>query len=808
MKKRMGLKVSLSAGMMAICAVGVMAQNAEIHVNTRAAGIPVSPLLYGIFFEEINHAGDGGLYAELVRNRSFEDAATPEGWKLASASSGATLALDKSRPLNAQNLTAFRVDMPSRSSQSPIVLMNEGFWGMNFEKGKAYRFTVFARMDAANSAPLHIHLRENRTQGSIAESTITTIGADWKQYTVTLKPRISTVGHLALSWAGGGSVWLDSISLFPTQTFKNRPNGLRRDLAQRLVEMRPAFVRFPGGCFVEGGRMQNAFKWKQTLGEIHTRPGHLNDVWNYRSTDGLGYHEYLQLCEDVGAEPMFVVNCGMAHLDRIPMNELDAWIQDALDAVEYANGSTATKWGALRAKNGHPKPFNLRLLEIGNENGWGDTLPAYEERYARFHDALRAKYPNVTLIANVPIKNRQPDVLDDHFYQSADWFVANAGMYDKRDRRLPKIYVGEYAVTQGAGLGNLKAALGEAVWMMGMERNSDAVTMASYAPLFVNVNDRKWNPDAIGFDAARSYVTPSYHVQQLFAVHRPDITLPTTAQSSAPALPVPTGAVGVGTWRTQSEYRNLKVEADGRTLYTDNLASGVAGWRTVRGKWHADNGVLRQDDAAAEDVRGVVGDPNWQNYTLTLQARKLSGAEGFLIMFRARNDQNWYWWNIGGWNNTLHAVEKMTNGSKSLVTAQTPGSVETGRWYDIKIIVEGNRLQCFLDGKRIHEVEEKALTPLHAIGGYDKRKGEYIVKVVNYGATPQDTTVFLEGTEAKWSQSITTLSGRPDAENSLQNPNNVAPKQTEASSEGGKLRRTFPPYSLTILRLKPQGKRI
>lgn len=791
------------AGAMALFSVGARAQQAEIHVDTRATGVPVSPLLYGIFFEEINHAGDGGLYAELIRNRSFEDVAAPDGWKLGEPTNGVMLTLDKSRPLNAQNPTALHIDTAGRVSDFPVTLTNGGYWGMNFEKGKPLKFTVFARSDVPKGATLHVELRENRTQGSIAESVVANVGADWKQYTVTLKPRISTVGHLALSWQERGSVWLDSVSLFPVETFKKRSNGLRRDLAQKLLEMRPAFVRFPGGCFVEGARIQNAFKWKQTLGELHTRPGHLNDVWNYRSTDGLGYHEYLQLCEDLSAEPLFVVNCGMAHLDRIPLNELDVWIQDALDAVEYANGAITTKWGAVRAQNGHPKPFGLKYLEIGNENGWGDTLPAYEDRYARFYDALRAKYPEVKLIANVPVKNRPADILDDHFYQSPDWFVTNAGMYDKRDRSAPKIYVGEYAVTQGAGLGNLKAALGEAVWMMGMERNSDVVTMASYAPLFVNVNDRNWNPDAIGFDAAQSFGTPSYYVQQLFAVHRPDVALPTATRSAVEEKSVPTGAVGVGTWRTQAEYRNLKVESNGKTLYTDNFAQGADGWRTLRGKWNADNGVYRQDDARSEDVRAVAGSPQWQNYTLTLQARKLSGAEGFLVMFRVRDDSNWYWWNIGGWNNTLHAVEKMTNGAKSLVTAQTPGSVETGRWYDIKIDVRGNHIQCFLDGKLVHDVEEKGLAPLHSLAGFDRKTGEYIVKVVNYGATPQDTDIILDGVTASMRKQATMLTGTPNAENSLQNPNNIVPKTGDATSEQARFRQTFPPYSLTILRLKP-----
>ena len=320
-------------------------------------------------------------------------------------------------------------------------------------------------------------------------------------------------------------LWLDVVSLFPEETYQG--HACRTDLAQMLKDMQPAFVRFPGGCYVEGDELANAFRWKRTIGDVAERPGHWN-LWGYRSNDGLGYLEYLQLCEDLGTEPLFVINCGMAHKDVVPMEQMPEFVQDALDAIEYANGDAGTtKWGKLRAEHGHPAPFGMKYIEIGNENGG----PAYDERYALFYDAIKAKYPDINIVANVPTRQRPTEILDEHYYSLPEFFMSNAFRYDTYDRNGSHIYVGEYAVTQNAGQGNLRAAIGEAAFMTGMERNADVVVMSSYAPLFVNPGWRRWNPNAIVFDASRSYGTPSYHVQAMFAQHRPDVILPLELKS-------------------------------------------------------------------------------------------------------------------------------------------------------------------------------------------------------------------------------------------------------------------------------------
>jgi alpha-L-arabinofuranosidase len=772
-KGNSGRRLTLVAATLGL-AMAVNAQTAHIEIDAAAQGTPISPILYGIFFEEINHAGDGGLYAELVRNRSFEDADTPQAWTL--VGDGSRIAIDTANPLNSRNPRSLRWENAGSAS-----LVNEGYWGIAVQRGKRYRFTMYARCDGQFRGALTVSLQS--ADGQVyAQRTLRGFGKDWKPFSATLTANgTDPKARLVLTANGDGALWLDMVSLMPVDTFKRRPNGLRADLAQMLVALKPSFVRFPGGCFVEGDRMQNALRWRDTLGDVAERPARWC-VWNYTSTQGLGLHEYLLMCEDLGAEPMLVVNCGMAcqyrNGDHIPLDELDEWIEDALAAIEYAIGPPTSKWGALRAKNGHPEPFPLRFVSIGNEN-WG---PLYEERYARFYDAIKARYPQIQLIATAPVKSRPIDILDEHYYSTPEWFILNANLYDRYDRTGPKILVGEYAVTAKCGTGNLRAAIAEAAFMTGIERNADIVVMAAYAPLFVNVNDRAWNPDLIGFDSARCYGTPSYYVQQLFSRYRGTHVLPTRVQSPNALTDAYRGAVGLGTWETQAEFRNLKVvSAQGETLFAADFGQGAAGWRTIRGAWQATEGGYRQTELA-QDCRAVAGDSNWTDYTITLQARKLGGAEGFLILFRVRDDQNWYWWNIGGWGNTRHAVERSIGGSKMLACPQVAGSIETGRWYDIRIEVQGARIRCYLDGQLIHDFEDAPMPALYAVASRREPSREVILKVVNVSDRPQETEVRLQGARrlASRAKVITLTSDSPDDENSLENPTRVAPVERHA----------------------------
>ena len=770
---------------------------ATITVEVDKPGKPISPLLYGVFFEEINHSGDGGVYAEMVRNRSLEDREKTSAWKaFIGTGGGATLTADISLPLNAKTPTALRVDVTAPGGSGAA---NEGFWGLAVEKGKSYRYSLFARRaaDAGHEASIAVVTPDGKR---LMQRTIRGLTEHWKRFEGTIRADESaTNAQLALIFPKPGAYYLDVVSLFPAQTYKKRKNGLRPDLAQMVADLKPAFMRFPGGCFCEGDKIENAFRWKESLGDISERPGHFS-LWGYRSADGLGYHEYLQWCEDLKTEPLFVVNVGMSHAGPVSMAATQEFVQDALDAIEYANGPTSTQWGALRAKNGHPAPFNLRYMEIGNENGG----PPYQERYALFYDAIKRRYPYMNLIANEPTTSRPADIVDEHDYSTPEHFAAQATRYDGYNRKTSKIYMGEYAVTQGAGLGNLKAAIGEAAFMTGMERNADHVLMSSYAPLFVNVHDRAWNPDAIVFDNARAFGTPSYWTQALFAQNRPDVLLPVEINAPPVTETPAAGYIGVGTWRTQAEFKDVQVTQDGKSVYSAPFADTLPGWRMVRGDWKFADGAARQ--TGIEDDRRLIlasGFENWRDYTLTLKARKLSGEEGFLVLFRGKSDNDWSWWNIGGWGNQRHALEKSAGGAKSVVTPFVPGSIENNRWYDIRIELHGDRIRCYLDNVLIHDFRD-APTPLYAVAGYDTKRGETILKIVNFSDQDITADVILRGAKSVASEARVSrlTSADPGDENTFEQPQRIIPKSSFLRRDTPAFRDVFPRWSLTILRVK------
>ena len=685
-------------------ASGQSKSTATLVIEADKPGPRVSPSLYGIFFEEINHAGDGGLYGELVRNRSFEESANPDHWKMVKEGMvDGEMSIDSIYALSEYNTHYLKLKV-LHAIDGYVGVANDGYWGIPVRKGSAYDLSLYAKTPDGINRSL-VALLEALDERILAKVLIDTLQPEWKRFNVTMVGLDDCPNaRLVIRVSEPGVILLDVVSLFPKQTYKARPNGLRQDLATMLDGLHPSFVRFPGGCWVEGDNLGLSYRWKQTIGGIADRRYQYN-IWQYWSTNGLGFHEYLQMCEDLGAEPLFVINVGMSHHGVVPMSSMKEWVQDALDAIEYANGPADSRWGSKRVANGHPAPFGLKYMEIGNENGG----PEYAERYALFHDAIKKKYPEVHLIANVwggyP-KNRPVEMIDEHYYSSPEFFINNADRYDTYDRSGPKIYVGEYAVTQRCGKGNLLAALGEAAFMTGMERNSDIVRLCSYAPLFANVNYKKWNPDLINFDASTSYGTPSYYVQAMFSRNRSDVILRSTLQAQElPPEPLPArnGKIGLGTWNTQSEYKDIEVTKNGRRLFASDFSQGAKEWKPVVGKWSVIDGALQQSGEGTA-LRAFAGDSLWTDYTYTLKARKLAGSEGFLILFSVKDADNYTWWNIGGWGNTKHAIESTEDGGKAIVGRETPGSVETGRWYDIKIELNGQHIRCYLDGKLVHDI--------------------------------------------------------------------------------------------------------
>ncbi|MEO8660822.1 MAG: alpha-L-arabinofuranosidase C-terminal domain-containing protein [Bryobacteraceae bacterium] len=541
------------------CCLYAQPPAAIVRIDGAKPRVAVSESLYGIFFEEINHSGEGGLYAELVRNRDFETATLPagavwagnllrtkdgwqerkwfgnalDGWTLVrEGGARASMHLDDREPLNSQNPHSLRLNVGvGRAS-----VVNSGYWGMNFQTGRSYDLRFHARSEGGTAFNVRIALT-SASGRDVYATTIMSVGGGWKKYETTLRSQgTDRDGRLRLTVQGSGSLWFDVVSLFPRDTYQHRPNGLRADLVEMLAALKPAFLRFPGGAIVGGLNLDNRIQWKNSIGDIAQRKGTMN-LWGYYTTNGLGFHEYLQLAEDLKADALCVCNPGFSdnyrHAEYAKPEEVDGFVREALDAIEYALGPVDSPWGSKRAANGHPRPFPLKYVEIGNEA----SGPTYTSNYGKFYRAIHERYPNLTIISNSRgITGAPVDMVDDHRYGSAESFYEASAYYDKADRKGPKIYVGEYGCNSGNGEGNWSGALAEAVFLLGLERNSDLVRMSSFAPLFFHVNDIAWPVNLIGFDSSRVVGRGSYQVQKLFAANRPSELWDTTVEDPSHEL--------------------------------------------------------------------------------------------------------------------------------------------------------------------------------------------------------------------------------------------------------------------------------
>jgi alpha-N-arabinofuranosidase len=507
----------------------VLAQASQpptLSIDVHQVKAKVSPMLYGLMTEEINYSYDGGLYAELLRNRAFQDnrRAQPFHWFIyESGNSDASMMMDTSTGPSAALPLSLAVTIRSATATEQAGISNEGFWGVPVRSDTVYQGSFYAKAADPSIGPIAVRLIDNDTAKVLASTTVPTLTSDWKQYTFTLHSEVgapSANNRLVLSAGRPGKLWFSLVSLFPP-TYHRRANGNRRDLMEMLAAMRPAFLRFPGGNYLEGNHINERFEWKKTIGPLVDRPTHPSP-WDYLSSDGLGLLEFLEWCEDLKMEPVLGVYAGYSLRQEYvqPGKDLEPFIAEALDEIEYVTGSTDTKWGAERAKDGHPAPFKLTYVEIGNEDNH-DRSGTYDGRFAQFYKAIKAKYSDLQLIATTPVKSVTPDVIDDHFYHSASQFYDDVGHYDKTDRQGPKIFVGEWATREGSPTPNFNAALGDAAWMTGMERNSDIIIMSCYAPLFVNVNTggMQWESDLIGYDTLTSYGSPSYYAQVMYSNH-------------------------------------------------------------------------------------------------------------------------------------------------------------------------------------------------------------------------------------------------------------------------------------------------
>ncbi len=594
-----------------------------LQVDAGKPYAPIQPTMWGIFFEDINFAADGGIYAEMIKNRSFEFADPKMGWQehksdrfSLNRESGSMTIINR---IGAEHVANPRFARVTTNAPRGYGITNEGFRGMGIRQDAQYVFSVLASQHQGGNVTLRLEFVDDKGN-SLGQAQLKPEGAEWKKYTVQITAtRTEPRAKLNIWFDGTGTVDLDMVSLFPLDTWKQRPNGLRADLVQLLADLKPGFLRFPGGCIVEGRDLATRYQWKKTVGKVEDREMIINR-WNtefrhrltpdYFQSFGLGFFEYFQLAEDIGAEPLPILSCGMACQfntgEVVPLDQLDPYIEDALDLIEFANGPPDSPWGKVRVEMGHPEPFNLKFIGIGNEQ-WG---PGYIERYKLFADVIKSKYPDITLISGSgpfpdgemfdygweELRGLKAEIVDEHYYRDPQWFFDNAARYDSYDRSGPKVFAGEYAAQSVAiaspeNKNNWECALSEAAFMTGLERNADIVYLSSYAPLLAHVDGWQWTPDLIWFDNLKSFGTPNYYVQKLFANNRGTHVVPVQANGKPLTGPkvYATAAIDRSTNELILKLVNATADDQPAGVRVDGIKGMRAGSITV----------LKSDDPAA-----------------------------------------------------------------------------------------------------------------------------------------------------------------------------------------------------------------
>ncbi len=774
-----------------------------LAINTKERGAPLGDL-FGIFFEDLNHAADGGLYGELVQNRSFEfDPIDNPAYHSMTAweqvergGAKAEFLIEAKNPVHDRNPHYLAINVLKPGEGAGI--RNLGYnAGIPVRAGETYRFSCYARRDGDACAPVRVALEspEGTVYGG-ADLWVKTGG--WQKYEAVLVPRATDSGsQLIITTNTEGRLYLDMVSLFPENTFKKRPNGLRQDLAQLLADLKPKFMRFPGGCLVHDGSLDpdardSMYRWKNTLGDIAQRPARRSN-WGYNQTLGLGYYEYFQFCEDIGAKPLPVLPAGYdPHHRRItPLDQLQPWIDDALDLIEFAVGGPSTVWGAKRAELGHPEPFGLEYLAIGNE----EVGEPFFERYEYFHKAIRQKYPQIKLInSSGPFaaggeyergwksaRENGSDLVDEHYYQSPEWFLANVHRYDGFPAEGPKVFLGEYA-----SWGNTwYNALVEAAYMTGLERNAHAVGLACYAPLLCNVGYVNWKPDLIWFDSHRAFGTANYYVQKLFMHHQGEHLLGVRTEGLEP-----TGAPGRAPITGGLSVQGDRIDARFYEITLKNTETGEE---------------KQYPDACSGEASGtaVLGETDWTEYSLSLKAKRLNGSKGFFIHFGEKNQENRLRWEVGGWQNQDSMVFAFVDGRNSCLT-QSLFTVETGREYHLELVVSGRKISTYIDGKLINQTEDKlpVIEPLYYSASVEGSTGDIIVKAVNVQEQPVQVKLVLEGLPQKALYGkVFQMAGYPtEAQNSFEEPERVSSTEKDICVSADGFQYEFPGQSFIVFR--------
>lgn len=844
----------------------------------------ISDLLMGIFFEDINFAADGGLYAEKIVNRSFEftELAAGDqlyGWKTVGNAKPEVRVNDTLNCLN-ENNTNYLVLSNGGNEQAGIE--NVGFLdGIAVEKGEKYNFSLYAK--ALNGYTGPVTVRINTPKKVAAEAKIDSLTDSWQKYTLSFKSSVTANSGVTLQvLIGNGSAAFDMISLFPNDTYKGRENGLRKDIATLLEELEPKFLRFPGGCVTEGYNKETAYSWKDSVGvgrdgqplefegkygDVAARKQGINiwtdinakeDPWPSFMSYGLGFYEYFLFAEDIGAVGVPVLNCGLYCQARggaavdIDSDLFKSYVRDMLDLVEFCRGDTSTTWGKVRASLGHEEPFELKYICIGNENEGDDYFVRYSAFLKAFNEAKAANpelYKDLELIyssgmddgtsganylASYEYAKQQlgdsdnaadfAGATDHHYYNDPEWFLENTDYYDEDNYRRDvdsmtdtpyggaiNVFLGEYASWSN----NLYSALSEAAYMTGLERNGDIVRMATYAPLLGNETARHWAPDLIWFSNNTCTASISYYTQKLFSTNTGSKLLASNLEGAK--LGDLSGRVGVGTWNTSAVFDNVKIvdNASGKVIENDDFSENQKkfnkNWDLVSdGEWVVSDGKLYQKSTEMEysQVGSVAyfGDKDLSNYTFTVDAAKLDGTEGFIIPFAVQDKNTNYFWNIGGWDNTVSCLQRMNGGVKSGQLADTakPFTVETGRTYSLKVEINSTHIRCYIDGELY--VDYESTTPAdseaYQVVSTDE-SGDIIVKLVNVTGSARTFAVNIEGAESigKTAKVYQVSGDRLTNDNILGEKEDCTMKEFPVYGVSNSFNYVVPQYSATVIRL-------
>lgn len=839
--------------------------NASLSVQAPTDGDKkISDNLFGLFLEDINFAVDGGLYTQLIKNNSFEYGelakfGNTNGWeKVGTFESGIIDGTEDSTALGSRNTHYLRM-----RGEDEFGILNSGYTvGIAVTKGAKYNASLYVKSPVGYTGKVTVRMREKDEIIGEGSLDITATKTEWTRYEFAVTPTKTAAENVTIEFIfTKGTIDVDCLSVFPEEHFGS--TNLRKDLGEALAALNPSFLRFPGGCVIEGKTFDSAYDWKASIGEGETmtyvdgatgqevtETGSKDnrslgiDIWAnvngtarnpYYMTYGIGFYEYFLLCEDLNAAPVPILNCGMSCMiqgvgsvgtpasnTRIDSEKFQAFVQDALDLVEFCKGDASTKWGSVRIAMGHAEPFELEYIGIGNEQWGTDYYRHYEAFREAFENAAKTNpmYKDLKLIvANGPNSGDRfawdriassglgadyAGLVDEHYYCSPDWFFANTGRYDTYDRDSVPVFLGEYAAQSNT----LQAALAEGAYATALERNGDIIELAAYAPLFGNTTTNQWTPDMIYYSNNGYYNSINYYVQYLIANNKGSV-LPQSELTVDTENAGLSGKIGVGTWSTSATFDNVVVTSNktNEVLFNSDCSS-LDGWQEIGGTWSTEDGKLVQTNtkSPANTITGdvmYIGDTSWNNYTLTLEATKTDGNEGFLIPICVQDKDNFIHWNIGGWTNTVSCLEQTSAGTKSGQISGTVTNIklETGHTYEIKVVVDGSNIKCYLDGELRVDYSIGQKEPLYQVTSYDEATGDLIIKLVNPNDYAIDLDVALNGYNLTGKADVSILTGDDLSLTNYYNDQNAVVPSYSTMEVTNNFIYTVPYYSMVVLRI-------